>query len=384
MERALILSGEASERPHALILAEWQALADACCESNPFYHPALLRPALDHLDPQGQVRMIEARADGVLIGLMPVIARSRHSRYPVRNVSNWMHDQCFFGAPLLRRGQEAAAWAHLLAQLDNAPWAGHFLHLIRLDPDGPAVAALRDCCERERRPIKTIDLYERALLRSDLDAETYWTTHVRSKKRKEIRRLLNRLADHGTVTHHRLDPKRDVEGWTRDFLMLEASGWKGQEGTALDSAPGTRAYFTEMLANAARQDMLDMLRIDVDGRAIAMLVNFRHGRGAYSYKIAFDEEYARYSPGILIEIDNLRAMLDGPSSPSISRELDWMDSCAAPDHPMIDGIWAERRSIVQLRVALGGPGAVGLARRAVFAATSLAETAIRSIRKERS
>lgn len=382
MERALNLSDTASRRSPALFMAEWQALADQCCEGNPFYHPALLRPALDHLDPRSRVRMIEARAGDRLIGLLPVVAQPRHARYPVRNVSNWVHDQCFFGAPLLRKGQEAAAWAHLLAQLDDAPWAGHFLHLTRLDPDGPAVAALRDCCARERRPIKIIDRYERALLRSDLDAETYWTTHVRAKKRKEIRRLLNRLADHGAVTHHRLDPARDVAAWTRDFLTLEASGWKGQEGTALDSAPGTRAYFSESLAHAARQNMLDMLRIDVDGRAIAMLVNFRHGRGAYSYKIAFDEDFARYSPGILIEIDNLRAILDGPASGP--HALDWMDSCAAPDHPMIDGIWAERRSIAQFRVALGGPGATGLARRAVFAATGLAETAIRSLRKDAS
>ncbi|MGE4429857.1 MAG: GNAT family N-acetyltransferase [Sphingobium sp.] len=383
MERALIQSDETAERPQASSVAEWQALADAVREGNPFYHPALLRPALDHLDPQAQVRVMEARKDGVLIGLMPVIARSRHSRYPVRNVSNWVHDQCFFGAPLLREGQEVAAWADLLAQLDRAPWAGHFLHLIRLDRDGMAAEALRECCAREKRPMRTIDLYERAMLRSDLDAETYWTTHVRSKKRKEIRRLLNRLADHGAVTHHRLERGQDVAGWTRDFLMLEASGWKGQEGTALDSAPGTRAYFSEILAHAAEQDMLDMLRIDVDDRVIAMLVNFRHGRGAHSYKIAFDEDFARYSPGILIEIDNLRTVLgDGPAQ--AARRLDWMDSCAAPDHPMIDGLWAERRAIAQFRVALGGPGATGLVRRAAFAATSLAETAIRSIRKEKS
>lgn len=57
---------------------------------------------------------------------------------------------------------------------------------------------------------------------------------------------------------------------------------------------------------------------------------------------------ARFSPGVLIELDNLRHVLDGPDGP------DWMDSCAAPDHPMIDSLWAERRTIVQYRVALKG------------------------------
>jgi hypothetical protein len=107
-----------------------------------------------------------------------------------------------------------------------------------------------------------------------------------------------------------------------------------------------------------------------------MLVNFRLGSGAYSYKIAFDERYARYSPGILIEIDNLRAALSDPT-------LDWSDSCAAPNHPMIDGIWAERRRIVQFRVGLRGKGITGLRRRVLFGATGLAEDAVSRLRKGR-
>ena len=314
-------------------------LADACCEPNPFYHPALLGPARDHLDPGGEVRLIEAHEGGRLIGQMPVTARTRHARYPVRNVSNWMHDQCFYGAPLLRRGHEVAAWSGLLARLDEAAWAGHFLHLIALDREGPAAQALRECCAREGRALKTIATHERALLRSDMDADSYWRTHVRSKKRKELRRLVNRLGETGTVTHSRLSDGGDPSQWTEDFLALEASGWKGKHGDALASGTDTRAWFTAALASAGATDMLDMLRIDVDGRAIAMLVNFRHGRGGFSYKIAFDESFARYSPGILVEMDNLHAMLGDGTQP---RTLDWMDSCAAPDHPMIDRLWTER------------------------------------------
>src|SRR3546814_5811349 len=73
------------------------------------------------------------------------------------------------------------------------------------------------------------------------------------------------------------------------------------------------------------------------------------GRGGFSFKIAFDETMSRFSPGVLIEIDNLRRVLNRD-------DLDWMDSCAAADHPMIDSLWGERRQIVQYRVALRGVG----------------------------
>src|SRR3546814_17447957 len=58
---------------------------------------------------------------------------------------------------------------------------------------------------------------------------------------------------------------------------------------------------------------LHFLRMDLDGRAIAMLVNFRHGEGAFSFKIAFDEALGRFSPGVLIEIANLQAVLGDPA-----------------------------------------------------------------------
>ncbi|MGD9812250.1 MAG: GNAT family N-acetyltransferase [Sphingobium sp.] len=353
----------------------WRDLAEAACEPNPFFHPAILLPALDHLDPRRRVKVLEATdTEGRLIGLLPVVVRSRHGRYPVANVANWVHGQCFFGAPLLRRGHEVEAWAALLVRLDAARWANGFLHLEALAFDGPAAAALRQACAAQGRSLKLISTHQRAMLRSDLSADDYWQTHVRQKKRKELRRLASRLAELGSVTHRRFAEGGDVEQWARDFLTLEGSGWKGAEGTALASGEATRAYFTEMMVNAAAADMLAMLRIDLDDAPIAMLVNFQLGEGAYSYKIAFDERFSRFSPGVLVEIDNLRAMLSDPA-------LAWMDSCAAPGHPMIDGLWAERRTIGQFRVALRGGGTRELRRRAVFAATGAAEHMVRAFRE---
>jgi hypothetical protein len=116
-----------------------------------------------------------------------------------------------------------------------------------------------------------------------------------------------------------------------------------------------------------------MLRIDLDDKAIAMLVNFRHGDGAFSFKIAFDETLGRFSPGVLIEIANLHAVQGSP-------DIGWMDSCAAPDHPMIDSLWAERRTIVQYRVALHGAGLARMQRRGAFAVANGVETIARKLK----
>jgi hypothetical protein len=92
-----------------------------------------------------------------------------------------------------------------------------------------------------------------------------------------------------------------------------------------------------------------------------MLASFLCPPGAFSYKTAFDEAYARFSPGVLLQCENL-ALLERPG-------IAWTDSCAAADHPMIDHIWRERLAIAHHNVAIGGA-----ARRLLFRALAARET----------
>jgi len=352
---------------------QWRQLALAASEANAFYSPDMLEPALAHLAHDNHVQVIEAWASDQLIGLLPVIVHPRHGRLPLRCVGNWMHPHCFFGAPLLLAGREQEAWALFLDRLDAAPWARGFLHLEGIDAAGPNAAAIEAICVTQRRGWREIHRYERAMLRSDLDAETYWEAQVRAKKRKELRRLQKRLADLGSVETRLLDDPAALPDWCEAFLALEAAGWKGANGTAMASRPDHANFFRGACAAAFGGGRLHMLRIDLDGRAIAMLVNFRHLDGAFSFKIAIDEALGRFSPGVLIEIANLHAV-QGNSA------IAWMDSCAAPDHPMIDSLWAERRTIVQYRIALRGRGIAGLQRRMAFAIANHTETLARLLK----
>jgi CelD/BcsL family acetyltransferase involved in cellulose biosynthesis len=346
----------------------WADLAADAAEANCFYTPEMLIPALAHLDERGEVRLLEAYEDGTLIGLLPIVTTPRYGRLPLRVSVNWMHRHCFFGAPLIRKGFEQAAWIDFFDQLDRSPDSGHFLHLSGLDAAGANAAALEAICTTQRRPMVAIQRYDRAFLRSDLDAETYWQTNVRAKKRKEIRRLQKRLAEMGRLESRTLADAVELSTWCTDFLALEASGWKGSEGTALQCNAGETAFMIDAMAAAFAAGHLHFLRQDLDGRAIAMLANFRHGVGSFSFKIAFDEALGRFSPGVLIEIDNLHAVQSDPT-------VDWMDSCASTDHPMIDSLWAERRSIAQYRIALRGDGFVRLRRKVAFAAADMVEQA---------
>ena len=112
------------------------------------------------------------------------------------------------------------------------------------------------------------------------------------------------------------------------------------------ASPDTEGFFRDAVAEAFAHGRLEFRRMDLDGAPVAMLINFVASPGSFSFKTAFDEAYARYSPGVLIQLDNLA---------STSRAgVEWMDSCAAQNHPMIDSLWGERRAVVRVSVPLSG------------------------------
>lgn len=349
-----------------IVPAEWQELAAEASEPNAYAEPWFVLPALAHLRGEGEVRVVESRdGSGRLDGVMLLCLSNRYGRMPVRHVSNWWHFQCFMGTPLIRRNREAAFCKAVLELLDGSDWAKGFLTVAGLLEGGCVHTALQDC----GRPCPTVLRNERAALASDLNAEAYLEAYVRQKKRKELRRLANRLAETGAVSFATLDRADQLEPWCDAFLQLEASGWKGERGSAFANTPATEAFFREVVTGAFAAGRLDFQRLDLDGRAIGMLVNFRTPPGSWSFKIAYDETLARFSPGVMIELENMKRVLADP-------DVDWMDSCAVENHPMIDKLWAERRAIVQVTVPLAG-----FRRRATYSLCRSAERASAAVRR---
>ncbi len=320
---------------------EWAALALSASEPNPFAEHWFVAAAMASLPEAARPYLIEVRRAGRLIGLLPVAPERGYARLPVRFTANWQHDQMFLGTPLVAAGEEAAFWRAVLATLDAADWSGNFLHLRGLAEGGPVHRGLLaarggDVAWREVR----------AFLQSTLGPQAYYEQAVRQKKRKELRRQRNRLAELGAVAFRTLESAAELSGWCDAYLALEKAGWKGEAGSAFACVPAKEAFFRNVIQGAHDAGRLQFLRLDVGDRPVAMLVNFRCAPGSFSFKTVFDEGYARFSPGVLIQIENLN-ILDDPA-------IAWMDSCAAEDHPMIDSLWGERRAIVRVTVPLKG------------------------------
>lgn len=354
----------------AALIAEWRALSARTGEANIFAESALLIAALHHCDrgadggvtgPNAAQIALARDASGVLVGIMPLARASRFGRLPLAALGNWGHPNAFLNAISIAHGAEEAFWRAIIQSASQTRLAAPLLHITLLPLDGPVHRGLAAAADALGLPVVIDDAVTRAALATDQSADAYWDESVRAKKRKELRRQWARLSEQGVLTTDHLGKADDPAPWIAEFLTLEASGWKGANGSSLSSNADTNGFFNDAMRAAHATGQLELTALRLDGRAIAMLITLVGGNCGFSFKTAFDEDYARFSPGVLLQRESLGLLVD--------RKLHWIDSCAAQDHPMIDSLWRERRQIVS--VVLPMPG---MANRTLFSALQAAKS----------
>jgi CelD/BcsL family acetyltransferase involved in cellulose biosynthesis len=217
--------------------------------------------------------------------------------------------------------------------------------LTGIPASGPFWDILRDASPR----FAVLDQWERAALRPTGDFTGWFEGNFDRKRRKEFRRLRARLGEQGRLESAALQPGDDVPPWVNALLDLEAAGWKGKRGTALKQDQALARAFTEAAAALHAEGRLRFWSLKLDGKTIATLFAIVEGDRAWLGKIAYDEAYAKFSPGVLLILDATEAFF-------AARGITLVDSCAIPGHPMIDRIWRDRIAIADVMVAAASTG----------------------------
>jgi hypothetical protein len=321
---------------------EWIELARECLEPNPFFEPFFLLPALVHLGRRETLRFvvidIADRRLGrrVLGGIFPFQLKRHHRGVPVTVLTLWAHRYCFLATPLVRSSCAALCLDALCEWHARGPFRRALLEFREVHGEGPFLSALAASVERAGHTAVTTSRYRRALMRRAASAEEYEAAAMPAGRRRECRRRLRRLGERGSVAFGHLTSGEDPASWLRAFLTLERAGWKGRRGSAM-LARGHDGFFEEIAYGAHARGQLGMSQLAIDGRPVAMGCRFVSGPAAFLFKMAYDETIAPYSPGILLELHNIRHVHD-------RREIEWADSCGKPGD-IFTSIWSERREI---------------------------------------
>jgi CelD/BcsL family acetyltransferase involved in cellulose biosynthesis len=322
-------------------LAAWSDLAARAIEPNPFFEPDLLAPAAA-LYGGVDLGLIESE-DGRLLGALPLRRVHRWRRIPATCLSVWRHPDSYLGTPLLAPEAPVEALGALLDHSRTHARAG-LIAFEWLGTGGPVEAALREAAsDRGLDPIE-YECFDRASLVKRLEPD-YLKEKLSKGRARELRRLRRQLVEELgeplEVSDRTGDPEA-VEG----FLAAEAGGWKGTHGTAFLGSPAYADFFRDVCARFADAGRLQLLVLSGGGVDIAWKVNFVAADAIFCFKIAYAEQWARFSPGVQLELDFVE-IFHGTNST-------WSDSCAAPDNEMINRLWPDRRSLATLLVPTGG------------------------------
>jgi Acetyltransferase (GNAT) domain len=198
--------------------------------------------------------------------------------------------------------------------------------------------------KKQSSNFKVIETWQRAALKPKGSFDEWLQANFNQKRRKELKRLRNRLSEQGAITTDTLQQGQDPNPFVADLLMLEAEGWKGTKGTAIAANSKLKLALEEACAKFHQSKKLRFWTLKLDGKAIASLFAIVEGDKAWLGKIAFDEDFAKYSPGVQIILDCTEAFFNEPN-------IKLIDSSAIPNHPMIDRIWRDRIEMVNVFVA---------------------------------
>ncbi|ESX60262.1 hypothetical protein X760_13965 [Mesorhizobium sp. LSHC422A00] len=331
------------------LVEELDYLCTRTIEPNVFFNPRFLAPAMPRLEDR-EVKLAVIR-DGDeyrnrLRLLVPFSVERPAVPLGVPVMRTWSSPFGPIGTPLVDHDDPIGVVEDFFGMLSRPHLKLPKVFVLPdMRLDGPLASVLATVAETRGLTMVTTGKADRPVLESTLDGEAYLKASLRAHHYREFRRLKRRLEDLGRLEHVVARGPDEIRHAIESFLTLEAAGWKGRERTAMAIDRYRAAFAREAVHRLAEHDMCRIHSLTLDGRTIACLVVFVEAGVAYTWKTAYDETMATYSPGTLLMIEVTRQHLDDPN-------IMMTDSCAVPDHPVMSRLWSERKPMGSLVIGL--------------------------------
>jgi len=176
-----------------------------------------------------------------------------------------------------------------------------------------------------------------------------------SGRRSDFRRAARRASEFGEVGFEMLSPTpSEFDALFDEAVGVELRSWKRDAGTAIAADRAKESCFRHYFRSACERGTFRIAFMRIDGRAVAMQMALECLDRYWLFKIGFDEQYERCSPGALLMLHSLGWAAD--------RELRAYELLGNVE-PWIARFWTrERHDCVCLRVyPFNAKGAVAFA-----------------------
>jgi CelD/BcsL family acetyltransferase involved in cellulose biosynthesis len=319
-------------------LGRWRRLAAAAIEPNPFFEPEYLLAQVRALDALGDVGL-EVVADGdAWAACMPVRRLGSWHRIPIASQSTWRGSAALpslLGTPLVSSPEAAGALVDSLV----ATHGSSFVALEWLVADGAVYEAISDAIAPTGVRCIEFERFERAFL-TRRPEDDYFERSMKGKHRGVMRRRWKKL-DEQLGGEPRIVDVTGEPAAVDELISIEGASKLAAGGLVLKSNPAYERFFGEMCAGFAAAGRLELVALRFGERTLAIRCNLLADPGIFYFKVAYDEAFAQFSPGIRLEVESFHLFHARAKSA-------WVDSCSDPNNETMNRLLPERRRLVTL------------------------------------
>ena len=176
-----------------------------------------------------------------------------------------------------------------------------------------------------------------------------------SGRRSDFRRAARRAGELGAVTYEVLAPDPDrFDALFDEAIGVEVRSWKKEAGTAIAVDRAKEGFFRDYFRSASEQGIFRVAFLRIDGQPVAMQMGLECLNRYWLFKIGYDEQFGKCSPGTLLMLHTLGW--------AAGRELRSYELLGDVE-PWIAALWTrEQRECLRVRTyPLGIRGAAGFA-----------------------
>lgn len=318
--------------PDLAMVPDFTALAQRA-GGNVFMHPAALCAAV--ATGAAKIHVLEAREGDALVGFWALRERRIAPLFPAVLAAP-PYEYAFVGNPLIDPACDAMP--ALLDAIAAERALPKVIELKLIDGDAASGRAMTAALRARAGHVLELSARARPFVGNEAERKRSGSTG------KKLRQDWNRLSALGTVEVANARAPHEVRDALEAFLTLEAQSWKGANGTALLCDEHDAAFARGFIGELAAHGSASVALLRVDGKPIAAQVLLACASMAYTWKTAFDAEFAKFSPGALL--------IDKVSDALFASGIAQIESCS-PEGSFMEQLWSGRRSTIDMLVDLG-------------------------------
>jgi len=209
-------------------------------------------------------------------------------------------DYCDFIFP---SGQEPRFFDEFLQFLEREFSRIDKLELINIPETSPTLVCLAQAAEKQGWVCLINESEETPQLPLPSDYEEY-LRGLRRKCRHELRRKLRKTESLSDLRIEKYVAPTDIENRIDEFMILHKNS--SPDKAEFWEHPGMESFFFDLSLGFAKEGWLELRVLYSQQQTLASLLSFVYGNVLSFYNMAFNQDYAAYSPGYYLFDRSLR------------------------------------------------------------------------------